>query len=328
MRDAEKRPATAVAGEYERELTAGDSVLVTVSRVRAGTHHEQSATETVRFTHPTSPPQFVRRIQPPRGDHLDLADIVAGGDGFGRARNRGIDPETGKFLGGDAKYTHIFRCDGKYHPVDESALVDGVFIPDGGQGPVQIDSDGHKFNNFPDTEGLSWHYLWSGQLPATAYPPMPCWLGEANYAGPRHSVLSMPPNKGVTFDLAAIRGKHPDVRVVRFTAVAGNTEMRSMDRFADRVSADLWVFVDGELRFSKTDVNANDGEFFIDVPLINTDRFLTLATTDAGNSLHFDWTIFGDPRLHISSTTKNKKPSGDNKPPPTDDTQGKGDSPM
>ena len=69
----------------------------------------------------------------------------------------------------------------------------------------------------------------------------------------------------------------------------------------------MWVFVDGRLRFSRKDFNAEDGPLSIDVPLTPADRFLTLATTDAGNTANFDWTMFGDPRLEIAETAANRK---------------------
>ncbi|MBN1395253.1 MAG: hypothetical protein JW959_09535 [Pirellulales bacterium] len=60
IRGSEKHPATAAARDYERQLAAGESVRV--SRVRAGTHQDSTATETPCFTHPATPPKFVRRM--------------------------------------------------------------------------------------------------------------------------------------------------------------------------------------------------------------------------------------------------------------------------
>ena len=94
------------------------------------------------------------------------------------------------------------------------------------------------------------------------------------------------------------------MQLVRFTAVAGNAEMRSVNSLAARASADFWVFLDGKLRFSRTDVNSLDGELSMDIALVPASRFLTLAATDAGNGVEFDWTIFGDPHLEIRSTNE------------------------
>ncbi|NLF07395.1 MAG: hypothetical protein GX594_05370 [Pirellulaceae bacterium] len=306
-RDLEKRPTTAVVGGEADQtvmLVAGQSVRV--GRVRE-THHESSTavgtglvSGTVRFTQPTSPPQFARAIARLKRTYLDLADIVAGGDGFGDSRGRGIDAEDGRLLLRQPdEYKKISRGDGRCHAVEELPFIDCVFIPNGGLMP--LNSAGGTTSLFPKTNNTSWNYIWSGQIVHKNKPEntISCWLDFVDYASPRHSVLSMPPNKGITFDLDAIRRANSEVEIVRFTAVAGNAETRSENRLSEDVSADLWVFVDGINRFKKTGINATDGALHIDIPLSPNDRFLTLATTDGGNSTDFDWTLFGDPRLKI-----------------------------
>ena len=80
-----------------------------------------------------------------------------------------------------------------------------------------------------------------------------------------------------------------------------------------RVSADFWVFVDGKVRIEKNDINSSDGPVAIDIPLCDTDRFLTLVSTDAGNSTYFDWIMFGDPRLEMRRAgTDHAKGDGNN----------------
>ena len=37
------------------------------------------------------------------------------------------------------------------------------------------------------------------------------------------------------------------------------------------------------------------------IPIKSTDRFLTLASTDGGDGLMWDWILFGDPRLELLS---------------------------
>ena len=60
---------------------------------------------------------------------LDLLDIVAGGNGTGHQRERGIDPGTGREDGLFVVAGH--NGDGRYRPVALHKLIDGVFIPDG-----------------------------------------------------------------------------------------------------------------------------------------------------------------------------------------------------
>ena len=61
---------------------------------------------------------------------LNLVDMVAGGDGFGKARDRGIDPTTGKTTAYSQTQEHRRRLgDGRYHRVEGLPFVDGVFVP-------------------------------------------------------------------------------------------------------------------------------------------------------------------------------------------------------
>lgn len=277
----------------------------------------------LRLEKADKPPRFVQNIPQPRRSYIDLADIVAGGDGFGRATQSGIDSSTGAIIKGPPG-SFGTDGDGRYYRVEKLPFVNGVFVPDGGQGPVQLDSAGHQYSAFTDTDNRTWGYIWSGKYPSVRVDvsPLSCWLGGVDYSGKPHSVLCMPTNKGITFDLKAIRHANPNLEIINFTAVAGNTETRSDKIFADRVSADFWVFVDGQLRVSKTDVNSGDGPLAINVPLAPNTRFLTLSTTDAGNMHHFDWTMFGDPHLIIKSV------GGGHKTRSPDATGGKEGTPM
>ncbi|MBN1395090.1 MAG: NPCBM/NEW2 domain-containing protein [Pirellulales bacterium] len=254
--------------------------------------------------------KFIRELPQPRRNFIDLADIAAGGDGLGWRNQRGVDPSTGAIIAAPIG-SFGAEGDGRYHLVEGLPLVDGVFVPDGRQGPVQLDSAGHVFAGFPETDNFTWGYIWAGKYPTVknTIPSPSCWLDGVDYSGIPHSVLCMPACKGVTFDIDAIRKMNPGAALRRFSAAAGNTEPRTYEHvpLRKRVSADVWVFVDGKLRFSKTDFNSEDGAIPIIVPLQPTDRFLTLATTDAGNSGECDWTMFGDPRLEISEKITDRK---------------------
>ena len=65
--------------------------------------------------------------------------------------------------------------------------------------------------------------------------------------------------------------------------------------------ADLWVFVDGRLKFKRTQLRPQDGVVKIDVELGQGDRFLTLVSTDGGNGISADWVVFGDPVVQMIS---------------------------
>ena len=90
---------------------------------------------------------------------IDLLDVVAGGNGSGNHRERGIDPITGKQV---SAYSYPIENRGDtrpYHPVTWNKLVDGVFTPNGSAGPVQLDSAGHTFDAF-DPEGYPCSTIW------------------------------------------------------------------------------------------------------------------------------------------------------------------------
>jgi hypothetical protein len=87
----------------------------------------------------------------------------------------------------------------------------------------------------------------------------------------------------------------------RFRSTAGNSEIDSQDESAER--GDLWVFVDGQVRFQHRKTNYYKGAIPIDIPIRDGDRFLTLAATDGGHPIEYNWILFGDPRLELVQTT-------------------------
>jgi hypothetical protein len=174
------------------------------------------------------PADFVRKIskQSQTIKTFDLVDVVAGGDGFSGRRNRGIDPTTGQTVAATAQ-AKILLGDGRYHRVEGLSFVDGVFIPDGRRGgPVQTDSAGHTFDAFGNAFNETLHYIWAGgAIPADeSGRVVPTVLGGVDYGSSGHSLLFMHANKGITFDLDAIRRANPSAKPVRFRAVVGNTE--------------------------------------------------------------------------------------------------------
>jgi hypothetical protein len=242
--------------------------------------------------------RFVRQMPKPSVTTLDLVDMVAGGDGHSSRRGRGIDPTTG--LTNNVQPENVnAQGDYKYHRVAGSPLVDGIFIPDGSKGPVQIDSAGHTFPDCPTTDNCSWAYVWAGgELPPAIGSRMSAKLAGVDYTATEHSLLVIHSNKGITFDLAAVRRSNPGCEVLRFRATAGNVEAESEKGAA--VSADIWVLVDGEVRFKRREFNSYNGAAPVAIPIRASDRFLTLAVTDAGNSYMCDQIIFGDPKLELA----------------------------
>ena len=90
--------------------------------------------------------------------------------------------------------------------------------------------------------------------------------------------------------------------------MAGNT---ALSHPKASVFADLWVFVDGQVRFQRREINRFSGAMPAVVSLGDKDRFLTLVATDGGDGIGWDHTIFGDPRLEMAPA---KAPAGSTPP--------------
>jgi hypothetical protein len=125
-------------------------------------------------------------------------------------------------------------------------------------------------------------------------------LDGVDYALEGHGVLFLHANKGITFDLEAIRKANADWEPIRFLAMAGNTEKGSEK--GNFVAADVWVLVDGQVRYRRHDLNGYSGAFPIAVPIGKHERYLTLAVTARGNGIGYDWIVLGDPRLRLRPT--------------------------
>jgi hypothetical protein len=300
-------------GSVRVQMLAGDGKSQGAARVL---HENQSArversggkqggNRVVVFVPASMPSNFVRQIPQRTIRSLDLVDVVAGGDGFSGRRNHGIDVTNGRPTDMLPKDPNTeFVGDGKYHHVEELPFVDGVFIPDGRLGPTRIDSAGHIFGDFPVTCNRTGAPIWAaGTIPAVQFPNrqirVRTTLGDTDYASSGHGLLFMPGNQGITFDLDAIRRANPGHKLVRFRAVTGNTEDVSGKGYPNPLFADVWVLVDGQVRFRRREINGYTGAFSIAFPIAEKDHFLTLMATDGGNGIEWDWIVFGDPRIEV-----------------------------
>jgi hypothetical protein len=258
---------------------------------------------------------------------IDLADIVGGGCGLGDGHNEtAIDPLTGQML--DWKRTlnryglmgDFYRGQGQYVPVSGSAFIDGVFVPDGGNGPIQVTSVGHRWN-CPDTSNFykydivnslhipdnpnQYNYDYPGltvkedmMLIKASEGQVPVRLlgliAAKTPPNPTDTSLFMHANLGITFDLSQIRKVLPDVRITKFKSVFGMGELATTP-----LNLDLWILVDGKPRLIKQNADSTTA-MNIEMDLSQSDRFLTLVVTDGGSSGYaFDWGLFMNPRLEI-----------------------------
>ncbi len=242
---------------------------------------------------------------------IDLADIVGGGNGFGNGKLLyGIHTGTGKSMLYDGSHNNLrFKATNAYHLCMEHPFVDGVFVPNSMEGPQIITSQRHTFLSCPKTNGEYYMGIINGRgidSNDTSTEGVLSLCG-IKYGTMSNSAISIHANQGITFDLHAIRKGLNGKRLLRFSSICG-----LCDRGISAGLADIYVLVDGHLRFSQK--NITEGQSFpIDISLSPQDSFLTLITVTSENKvkpifngreelLNFaDWCIFGDPKIVLEN---------------------------
>lgn len=290
------------AGATEAQVLRGTVELhpvkgVASTELRAGHAALVDAAGTAATPVPYRPADFVHSMMA-----IDLSDVVAGGDGTQGRREAGINAITGARATAPPEFAEIDqKSDGRFHPCPELPFVAGVFIPVGAT-PETIDPAGHTFT-FPKTDRNTWYWVWAGgRIPIKDDPKgltaFPTKIGDVDYGTPGHGALLMRTNKGVTFDLAMLRGAHPGRTFTRFRAACVNTSITTPTPnrpVSDK--SDLRILIDGQLVLEKTEILRTDPAFEISVDLPRDARYLTIAATDGGDGYHLDWITLGDPRL-------------------------------
>jgi len=233
------------------------------------------------------------------GKRLDLADILGHGNGFGTGQmNCSVDPLTGRYTIFDLK-RYSKKGNSQYVPVTESEFIDGVFVPNSGQGAaVAISSEGHIFQGCPKTNGVAegeiqnTHRSIHIRLDQMSFQPR---LGDRLFDTAAHPHIYMQANVGMTFDLDAIRHRLVDNTIERFVAECGLCTAIPKDD----EKIDFWVLVDGQVRFSRQDATKADSTMQVSVPLYEQDRFLTLAVTEGTDGSWLDLGLFAEPALEL-----------------------------
>jgi hypothetical protein len=243
---------------------------------------------------------FVQSLTVPR--NLSLVDLLCGGNGTTGLSGCGINIATG--LSGSLRQIGEYSGSPQFIPVPGLPVVDGCFVPCGRYQP--IDSAGDRFH-FPKTVNMGYYLLWAG---GTFVPyqgaaknrirPMSSVLAGVNYATAGHHIIYFHPNKGITFNLQAIRRLHPMARIREFHAVFGNTFIRVPPGSGPPLSAyraDFWVMVDGKVRYKKLNFTPANGAITVNVRLHAQDRYLTIADEISNPNVTADWVVLGDPIL-------------------------------
>jgi hypothetical protein len=238
-----------------------------------------------------------------RGEDLDLADLVGGGNGLGGGQiGRGINLSTGKQVSA-AEDRISDGLESRFVDVDGSPMIDGVFVPGRGPGgnPV-ISSAGHQFRQCPDTSGRGFSGIYLGQVSqesAGGYLSMV--LGEKTSADSLKPVICLYGNAGITFDLDAVRAAIPQSRIGALRAVCGlSSSTDRPGRMAGTGLADIFVLVDGVVSFESRAVSRFSEPRMIRIPISPKDRFVTLIGTEGGASPGTDWVVFAEPCLELT----------------------------
>lgn len=230
---------------------------------------------------------------------IDLADIVAGGDGYGTGKPypAGINPQTGATVSGMAQ--GVEATPNAYTPVPDIAAVDGIFVPDGvaGQG-ITVSSTGIEVRDLPDTTALTWDYVLNGKVSLQASTQ----LGDTDFGAAPNTLLGFHANKGITFDLDALRAM-TKLGAFRFKSVVGYGGGQVTTR------ADFFIYVDGALRAVRRGFSTKDGGISVEFDINAGERFLTLIATDGGDGLSSDQVFFGNPRLTPMGDETNLDPA-------------------
>lgn len=245
--------------------------------------------------------------------NLSLVDVVNGYEQNTYRLAAGIAPDTGQayqqeWLAANEAYPRSRK--GTYHVTNWHPLVDGVFIPEANGRSVQVDSNGRRVplvENDARTSGPIWSRRRISD-PSRIVFHENFWGGATlervldRLSACEWGMIGLHANVGITIDLDAVRSMH-DVYPTKFQAVIANLdnsrEFRPDDASGRKLEADFRLYLDGKLKRSRLGFGRSDGDLFISIPIRDSQRFLTIITTDAGH-YWYDQVVLIDPILTFS----------------------------
>lgn len=236
-----------------------------------------------------------------RGQSLSLADLVGGGNGLtGGSPDTGIRWDNGRFASLDDYYPDRTAAGPTgFIPVRQSPFIEGVFIPNGSNGPIAVADRDTILWDAPVSDGrVCYNVHNSGTLIRNGVKHIQKFDGRL-CGTPENPVISMHANAAITFNLEEIRRFYGNAPLTAFTAFCGYSE--TVLKYAgEKTMADFYVLVDGQERFARADMTPYEQPCPIDIKLAPTDRHLTLITTRGdGDHTSFDWCLFAQPKLHF-----------------------------
>ena len=223
------------------------------------------------------------------GGSINLADIVAGGSGYGGGeRGGGIHPATGEPTTGETGMIAIERPD-ELVAVPDNRFVDGVFVPK--STAVTATSTGLRIEGLPETSGQTWDYIKYG--PSSGFTVNT--ISGTDYSAEPHWMLALHANKGVTFDIEAMRAAY-GFQASRFRTLFGHGGAEGESRL------DFAVYLDGRRVVHAPGFRAQQAGLEVDVEIPASARFLTLVVTEGEQGISHDQAILGNPRIVPDAT--------------------------
>lgn len=235
-----------------------------------------------------------------RGETLNLADVVNGGNGFGTGRQGTcIDPTTGNVSPVDSIATGSSwdKKQSYLRAVRDLPYVDCVIVPSKDGGDLPLTTTGVSL---PDFHALMGTLRWPVQT-QTYEKKYPLLLNGQAYGLNERAGILIHANCGITFDLDKIRQNMP-VDLVSFKTLCGINESKIANDLRAEKTADIYVFLDGRQVFYKSFPHVLNNAFPIQIDFQEKKpRFLTLLVCCGEYGNDFDWCVFGTPELLFES---------------------------
>lgn len=232
------------------------------------------------------------------GSPLNLADMVAGGNGFGTGtRGHGIHPGSGEPTDDQTGFVEIERP-GEAIPVPSSEFIDAVFVPN--DTAATATTTGIRIDGLVASSGKTWDYCKYG--PSSGFTSTK--IDGVDYASAPNWMLGMHANKGITFDIQAMRSRYA-FGDSRFQTVLGHGGASGESQL------NYGVYLDGRAVFEHTGFQAQQPGIAVDVEIPQTARYLTLVVTEGAQGISHDQAMLGNPRIVPAATEPSQNPQAE-----------------
>lgn len=235
-----------------------------------------------------------------RGEHLDLADLVGGGNGLGGGRTGlGLTVQTGRIVSLQEARLEPSRP-AVFMKTPDCPFIDGVFVPGRtAAGGGLVSSSGLRLEEAPVGSGAGLGGVYCGRVEQGRPEEYFRLVWEDGASESVQPAVCIYGSGGITFDLEAVRRAIPGCQIRTFRAVCGLAPDENSRTRAGNTLADVFVLADGRVVFEQRSMSRFSEPKAIEIPIEPTQRFLTLAGMDSGDSLGADWVVFAKPVLEL-----------------------------